>query len=410
MDDLPDLEDMAEIARRLPFKNRANLCAYLKTQGITKGTIVLEGGTQAKKYDTDVEIPFNQESNFRYLFGVIEPGFKGTIDLESGSGNATLIVPKRDDSYAVWHGEIPTLDYYKETYLVSVRDDQEEITAVKQPVFTIQSPEIKEALAACRLIKCDDEVKLMQYAVSITKAAHAQVECECVPGMKESQLDGIFQAYLRRHMCYFTSYPSICATGKSGAILHYNYLTHDRTVGPHDMILLDMGAEFYGYAADITRSFPSRKPMSDDQQHIWTAVKEAQSLGISKIEPGISWSKICDAVKTSLTASLQKLGLLGLLRSNENNSDVIDMFMPHSLGHHLGLDVHDGHKNPDILKTGMVLTVEPGLYFIDVKMKELEHEPYKSIVNFDVLDRFRTFGGVRIEDNVLVTENGHRVL
>lgn len=248
------------------------------------------------------------------------------------------------------------------------------------------------------------------------------------PGMHEFQAEAEFLAYTYSiGGCRHVSYTCICGVGTNSAILHYGHAAapNDKQIKAGEMCLFDMGANYGGYAADITCSFPAVGKFTDDQKLVYNAVLAARDAVCATAKDGISW------VEMHLLANrvmLQKLKDGGLLRG-----DVEDMikaglnavFQPHGLGHLIGLDVHDvggylDHCPPRptepgvnrlrfarTLKAGMYVTIEPGCYFIDCLLDKAMSDPEQSkYLVPEVIERFRNFGGVRIEDDVLITKDG----
>jgi Xaa-Pro dipeptidase len=246
--------------------------------------------------------------------------------------------------------------------------------------------------------------------------------------MMELQCEALFKAWT----CYFgasrhTAYNCICGSGAHGAILHYGHAgrPNDKKLDNGDRIVLDMGSEFSGYATDITRSYPVNGKFTDDQKAIHNAVLSAQQAVIKAMKPGVSWPDMHLLAEKTIIEHLLKIGILWNGTAEEIQKAFVGaVFMCHGLGHLLGLNVHDvgGYpagversKDPGLcwlrcgrkLEAGMVITVEPGIYFNDgVIDKALKDETKAKFINEAVLKRFRGKGGVRIEDDVLVTDKG----
>uniref|UniRef100_A0A7S1I9H1 Peptidase M24 domain-containing protein n=1 Tax=Eutreptiella gymnastica TaxID=73025 RepID=A0A7S1I9H1_9EUGL len=247
-------------------------------------------------------------------------------------------------------------------------------------------------------------------------------------GMTEMHLEAMFKAWTAYHAgCRHMSYTCICGSGTNGAILHYGHAgrPNDRILEHGDMVVLDMGAEYAGYATDLTRSYPVSGKFTEDQVAIFNAVREAQEAVFASMKPGACWVELHRLSERVILSHLLKIGVV-------HNGTVEEMmavnlgsvFMPHGLGHLVGLHVHDVGGYPDgterpvdpgpcwlrsarPLKAGMVITVEPGCYFIqgwlDIALGNPSHAQY---LNLSVLERFKDFGGVRLEDDVLVVATG----
>jgi Xaa-Pro dipeptidase len=247
-------------------------------------------------------------------------------------------------------------------------------------------------------------------------------------GMYEFQLEKLFQFHSGYFGgCRLQGYTSICACGPNSSVLHYGHAgaPNDYKLKEDDMALLDMGSEFHCYNSDITCSFPVRGSFSDDQKVIYEAVLNAQRDVYAAMKPGASWVAIHQIAERAILSRLKEGGLVV--------GDIDDMmqdhlgatFMPHGLGHLIGLDVHDvgGYlqgqptridapglrklRTARALEENMVITVEPGCYFINVLLDEaLAHPVLSKYLVPDAIQRYRNTGGVRLEDDVLVTVDG----
>ncbi|KAK6624516.1 hypothetical protein RUM44_011375 [Polyplax serrata] len=279
-----------------------------------------------------------------------------------------------------------------------------------------------------RVIKTPQEIEVIRYTNRISSEAHKQVMRRIKPGMKEYQCESIFLDY-----CYFVggcrhvSYTCICGSGENGGVLHYGHAgaPNDKTIRDGDMCCFDMGCSYCGYASDITCSFPANGVFTDDQKLIYNAVLAARNTVLEKAKPGVSWCSMHLEANKTMLAKLRDGGLLKGDICEMIAAEIGAVFQPHGLGHLMGCDVHDvgGYmegtpERPEaagfnrlrtarILEAGMVLTVEPGCYFVPWLLDRAMDNP-KQCKFFvpEVLNRFRNFGGVRIEDDVVVTETG----
>ncbi|XP_056128388.1 xaa-Pro dipeptidase [Rhinichthys klamathensis goyatoka] len=251
------------------------------------------------------------------------------------------------------------------------------------------------------------------------------------PGLKEYEMESLFQ-----HYCYsrggmrHTSYTCICGSGNNSSVLHYGHAgsPNDKTIQDGDMCLFDMGGEYYCYSSDITCSFPANGKFSADQRAVYEAVLKSSRAVLDAIKPGVKWT---DMHRLADRVHLEELLKMGILRGAVEDMLKVHLgsvFMPHGLGHLLGIDVHDVGGYPEgtervdepglkslrmgrVVQERMVLTVEPGIYFIDHLLdKALDSPTQCGFINRDVLNRFRGFGGVRIEDDIAVTADGVELL
>eukprot|EP00850_Spirogloea_muscicola_P002333 SM000009S23462 [mRNA] locus=s9:180661:188867:+ [translate_table: standard] len=451
--------------------NRAKLVQRLASSGALPGGgaagrlyVLLQGGEQLLRYCTDHEPLFRQESYFAYLFGVTEPGFYGAI--EAKTGDSMLFVPRLPASYAVWMGKIHDPQYYKLKYKVDAAFYVDEMSTVlsaegscadgsssqrqetlllllqglnsdsgncSKPAkfegiqhFKNDVEVLHPVLSECRVTKSEEELDLLRYVNRISSEAHVEVMRKASPGMMEYQLEADFQHYVYHEGgCRHCSYTCICATGENSAVLHYGHAgaPNDRRLEDGDMALLDMGAEFSCYASDITCSFPVNGRFSDDQRVVYEGVLAAQKAVFAAMKPGISWVDMHILAERHILGALKSGGFLQGSEDEMLEASLGAVFMPHGLGHFMGLDTHDvgGYPKGTVridkpgmrslrtvrcLEEGMVLTVEPGCYFISAVLEPAMANP--SLMHFftSSIARLRGMGGVRLEDDVIVTSDG----
>lgn len=434
---------------------------------LPRGVILLEGGKQTTRYDTDHEPIFRQESYFHWAFGVVDAGVYGAISLSSG--DATLFIPQYGIDYEIFCGSSPDTDAMcakygieqvlpidqLDDYITSeLADDDDDDSAqlfllsglnsdsgnyampanydgIQKHASKCNTDTLFQAIAESRVLKTKAEIELMRYTNYVSSMAHVEVMRQCEPGMMEYQLESLFQHYTYTHGgCRLLSYTCICACGPNPAILHYGHSgrPNDRLLQDGDIALLDMGAEYHCYASDITCSFPVNGKFTDDQLLVYNGVLDAQINVMKAMRPGVSWPDLHRTAEKAILKALQKGGLLRHDCSIEDmiSVDLGAIFMPHGLGHLIGLDTHDvgGYtegitprrsQRPGLSKlrtartltAGMVLTVEPGCYFIDILLDLAMANPAQAkFLNNERLNQFRGTGGVRLEDDVVVTEEG----
>ena len=453
--------DTYKVPMALYELNRMRLVqAIMDDAGERRGVILLQGGAQTTRYDTDHEPVFRQESYFHWTFGVSEADVYGAISLPSGK--ATLFVSRPDLNYEIFCGTNTPLQEIQEYYNV------EQVLPLEQLEEYISSQLVHEnsilyllkgqntdsgsmmlpatyegigkhstkmdlstlfgCMAELRVYKTAAEIDLMRYTHWVSSMAHVEVMKACQPGMMEYQLESLFQHHTYTHGgCRHQSYTCICACGPSGSILHYGHAgrPNNRLLTEQDMALLDMGAEYMCYASDITCSFPVRGQFTDNQKLVYQAVLNAQVAVIQAIKPGVSWKEMHRKAERAILATLKDGEVVSGDVDEMLEADLGAIFMPHGLGHLIGLDTHDvgGYlegtpgrssrpglsklRTARILEENMVLTVEPGCYFIDPLMDLALANPKQSkFLNADRFNEFRNFGGVRLEDGVLVTKDG----
>ncbi|XP_015955204.1 uncharacterized protein LOC107479593 [Arachis duranensis] len=430
----------------------------LQSSVLLRGFVLLQGGQEQTRHDTDHLELFRQESYFAYLFGVREPGFYGAIDVESGE--SILFAPRLPDEYAVWLGEIKPLSYFKEHYMVSTACFTDEIASVLQerykgsgkPLlfllhglntdsnnfstpadfegidnFNKDLTTLHPILTECRVIKSEMEIALVQYANDISSEAHVEVMRNAKVGMKEYQLESMFLHHTYMYGgCRHCSYTCICATGDNSAVLHYGHAAapNDKTLEDGGMALLDMGAEYHFFMLNLYFSVQINGKFTIDQSLIYNAVLDAHNAVISAMKPGVFWVDMHILAERVILEALKKGQVVVGDVDEMVTARLGAVFMPHGLGHFLGLDTHDPggyikglerRKEPGLkslrtvreLQEGMVITVEPGCYFINALLCPAMNSPETSkFINQEVIKRFNGFGGVRIESDVLVTAAG----
>eukprot|EP01060_Flectonema_neradi_P036948 TRINITY_DN7294_c0_g1_i1.p1 TRINITY_DN7294_c0_g1~~TRINITY_DN7294_c0_g1_i1.p1 ORF type:complete len:509 (+),score=107.11 TRINITY_DN7294_c0_g1_i1:58-1527(+) len=444
--------------------NRERLCSAMKDK-ITAGKefVLLKGMEYIPLHDTDVSWHDNdakQESNFQWLFGVKETDVLGAIDLRTTA--SYLFIPRvpdsikfvlltRDADYFSKTYEVDHVHYIDEAKTIFANAGVDKFLTLDgvnpnsglqpaQPTFegietfTVQkSNDFYNAIAELRLLKSDEEMKIMQFVNDISSLAHVKVHREAQREDRRMQYHAEaefrYQSFLRG--CARTGYGCIGASGSHNATLHY--MENYEKVAPGDLRLLDMGAEYHGYTADITCTFPVNPTFSKEQAAIYNIVLDAVKAVEDNIKPGKCWVELHKLSERVMLQGLIQYGMLSGDIEEMIEKDLMATFMPHGLGHPLGLDVHDvagylpGEDRSCLQKAKpfpvtqnlrlarplqhrMVVTVEPGIYFIPMLLDNLPEDKAK-FVNLDMArSHIQSVGGVRIEDNVFVSEDGCRVL
>ncbi|XP_060066154.1 xaa-Pro dipeptidase-like [Ylistrum balloti] len=438
--------------------NRRRLCERLRDK-VPKGAIVLlQGGESETRHSSDHEPVFRQESFFHWAFGVEEPDFFGAIDVDTQK--SILFPPKLPESYAVWMGKLLELEDFRVRYDVDEAQwtcDIAQVLGAKGPSviltlrgmdtdsgnytreaafdgiseFTLDNTKLHPQIMECRVLKTDEELEVLRYSNQLSSEAHKEVMKSIRPGMYEYQLESIF-----RHYCYFNggarnlAYTCICGTGDNGSVLHYGHAgaPNSKQVNNGDMCLFDMGSEYCCYASDITCSYPANGKFSQKQRNIYEAVLKSSRAVMAASKPGVSW---VDMHLLADRTHLEELKKLGLVQGDVDEMMKVRLgavFMPHGLGHFMGIDTHDVGGYPEgteridqpglrslrtvrRLEHRMVITVEPGIYFIDVLIDAALNNPEQArFLVREQIDQYRGFGGVRIEDDITITEDGMECL
>ncbi|MDG2147399.1 MAG: aminopeptidase P N-terminal domain-containing protein [Flavobacteriaceae bacterium] len=241
-------------------------------------------------------------------------------------------------------------------------------------------------MADLRERKTPKEIEILRKAVSISVIGQIEVMKAMKPGMSESEIQGIHEFVFKKYGVPYEGYPSIVGAGGNGCILHY--IDNNDTAFNNQLVLMDVGAEYLGYTADVTRTIPSNGKYSDEQRELYDIVYEAQEEGIKAAVVGAKFSDIYRACYDVIESGLVRLGIVGSLNESERYREVRKYF-PHGVAHHIGLDVHDP-GNYQLLEPEMIITVEPGIYIpegsnCDPKWWNI---------------------GIRIEDDILITSKG----
>lgn len=406
--------------------------AFVKAMG--EGVAIIAAAPQSTR-SNDVEYRYRQDNDLLYLTGFPEPNCVCVLSPGHDSERFILFVQPRDREKETWTGKRYGVDGAQEVFgadaaytIDQVRDilpahlaetdavhfapgrDERMNTLIQGLIDGSRSGRARTGrgvvslvdpgaiLHEMRLHKSTAELDLMRKAVAASARAHAAAIREVRDGSLEYELEALLEYHFRAAGGSGPAYPSIVASGANATILHYTQ--NDRRMRDGDLVLIDAGAEFDGYCSDVTRTFPVGGGYSPPQRRIYEIVLRAQKEAIATVRPGVSMEDIHHRATEVLVDGLLELGLLSgeageLIEKGEHTR-----FYMHRTGHWLGLDVHDvgryrvdGVSRP--LEPGMVLTVEPGLYIAE----DLE----------DVSGEYRGIG-VRIEDDVLVTESGHEVL
>ncbi|MEZ5464793.1 MAG: Xaa-Pro aminopeptidase [Lysobacteraceae bacterium] len=384
--------------------------------------------------NNDSHFPYRQDSDFLYLSGFDEPESVLVLVPGRAHGECLLFCRERDAEREIWdgarlgpEGAVEQLGF-DDAYAIDDIDDilpgliegrtrvfyhfgrdtefdlklMGWVNRVRQRVRQGVEPpheflELGHLLHDLRLFKSRDEIRQMRHAARIAAHAHKNAMRAAKQSTHEFEVEAELWREFRRHDAV-PAYNSIVGSGANACVLHY--VTNRDEYKDGDLLLIDAGAEFRGYASDITRTFPVNGRFSDAQRQIYELVLDAQLAAIDIIRPGLSWIAIHDEAVRVLTAGLIRLGILkGTLKQNLEDGSYRRFYM-HKTGHWLGLDVHDvGDYRIDgdyrLLEPGMVLTVEPGLY-IPPGARGVARK-WQGI-------------GVRIEDDVLVTKDGYDIL
>ncbi|KAK3085937.1 hypothetical protein FSP39_010986 [Pinctada imbricata] len=401
--------------------NRQKLCERLRTNSEVPrgGFVLLQGGISETRHCSDHEPVFRQESYFHWTFGVEEPDFYGAIEVDTGK--AILFQPKLPESYAVWMGKLLSTEDFRNSYgvdevywsseIAKVLTEKKASILLVMMSFTEFGKTCKQATfdgISNRVLKTEMEIEVIRYANRITSEAQVEVMKQVRPGMYEYQL----------------------VSGPSGAILWYGHAgaPNAKQLKDGEMCFVDLNGEYYHYTSDITCCYPVNGKFTEKQRGIHDAVCKSNKAVLKAAKPGVCW---VDLHKMADRIHLEELKKIGLVRGDVDEMVKVRLgrvFFPHGLGHLLGVDTLDvGNCNESterreaegvpnlrterILQPNMVMTVEPGIYFIDAHLDKALNNPEQTpFLNTDLIEEYRGFGGVRVEDTIVITENGAELL
>jgi Xaa-Pro aminopeptidase len=411
---------------------RSQLIEFMRRMD-PKSVAIIPSAREATR-SNDTAYRFRQDSDFLYLTGFEEPEAIAVI-APQGEHKYTMFLRPRDPEREIWDGRRAGLEGAKSEFgadesfaivefdekLHDILDGAEKLyyrlgvnpdlddTIIRQiarmralnrkpihPPQTIIDP--ATIIHEMRVLKSDEEIELMQRAADIAAEAHCEAMRAARAGMKEYEVEALIELIFKRRGAAAPAYTSIIGAGANATVLHY--INNDGELRDGELLLIDAGAEYKGYASDITRTFPINGRYSKPQRDIYDLVLKAQMACVELVRPGTTHDQLKAHSIEVLTEGLAELGLLQGKPEQLIQEKQYEKFYMHGLGHMLGIDVHDVgryyfDKESRALEPGVVMTVEPGLYIApDTKNVPAE---YLGI-------------GVRIEDDVLCTANGPRVL
>ena len=393
--------------------------------------IFMVGNKQQERTYSDTDVLFRQDSSFLYLSGFNTPDSDLAIDV--ASGYTIVFVKRKSRSELIFDGG------YDDFEAIKARHDADEVAFVDEaadvvaarfgPIgtiytvdrealldevpdfdqFTVDGFVLLAHLRIARQVKSDQEIAISRISTLVSSKAHDAITRNTRIGMLESDIESMFLYENYNCGLRFQSYIPIVATGMNSYILHY--VKNDVQVQDGDLVLVDAAGEYLGYTSDITRTYPANGVFTADQKLVYNIVLESQLAAIALCRPGETWTNVNSASTRQFLKGLMSGGFVLGSESELLSAGVIGTFMPHGLGHPVGLDVHDPTPSPYVLERNNIFTIEPGFYFNPMLLDEARNSPTNSkYYNWPMLDRFYTFGGVRIEDIILITATGHEVL
>lgn len=436
---------------------RRALAASLARRGVKKGLVLFPGNRESPRNYADNAYRFRQDSCFLYYFGPAEPDMAASIDLVTG--RSRLYVDEASIDQLVWTGPVPSGSEYRDLcgansvaprsdfatdaktssgpplYLPPYRADTtlelaDLLGVAPGAVAAAASRELIQCVVAQRELKEERETAELEKAVDLTIIMHRAVMAAARPGVSEYELMAEANCAAQRGGGE-PAFPAIATT--RGAVLHNHGYRGRLAAG--DLFLLDAGAETAeGYAGDLTSTFPAGPRYDDRQKAIYEIVLDAGEAGSSRIKPGAPFREAHFSAARAIASGLKTLGILRGDPDEAVAAGAHACFFPHGLGHQVGLDVHDMENLGEVwvgydgepksaefglkslrmakpLKPGMVVTVEPGVYFIAGLIAAWRaQKKHTAFIDYDEAERWIGLGGIRNEENWLVTGTGGRRL
>lgn len=423
------------------FENRRQTFIQKLSDRIQKDFVAVIPAHPEVVRNDDVHFKFRQESNFFYLTGFLEPDAIAVLKNINGNVEYHLFVRPKDLEKEIWDGyrcgvdgavqhylahQAYSIDHFEKVFPDLIRgaeamaytmgttlhrngiellDDkilrlllEQRRSLGRSGRSMMQLVDPREVLGEMRLFKSPEEIAFLKEAGRISAKAHVETMARIRPGLYEYQVEALLEYFFKNEGSHHYGYPSIVAAGVNSTILHYR--EHRSKLNDNDLLLIDAGTECESYTADITRTFPINGKMTDKQRAMYEIVLETQKECISRAKPGTTLVELNQFVIESMVEGLKKLNFFSKSSTKFIEDRDYRRYFPHNTSHYLGMDVHDAglyqvNGAPRTLEPGMCFTIEPGLYVL----KDDTQAPagYQGI-------------GIRIEDDVVITEKGCEVL
>ena len=395
-----------------------------------KNAVAILSSANRNYRSRDVENPYRQDSDFLYMTGISEPNLINIIYEEDNKVFSVLFRNNTSDHEKIWDGsrldnreiletygftDIQSYDGYADKILNYILNKDslyiesglnaeldERISKLmsesaknnrKNYALPKKIVALHSVTQKLRLIKSDYEIDLIRKAAKVSVMGHEEAMKKSKPGIYEYELDAEIKYVFNKNNMHY-AYMSIVGSGNNACTLHY--VKNDSLLNDKDLVLIDAAAENQGYASDITRTFPVNGKFTKEQSQIYDVVLKSQEKAIDFIKPGVTWNEVHQVTVSEISKGLIDINLLKDSYENVIKKELYKDFFMHKTGHWLGLDVHDVGEYENVrFEPGMVITVEPGIYI--------------NSQNNNVPNKWRGIG-IRIEDDVLITENGNEVL
>lgn len=370
--------------------------------------LILFAGVSPKK-TADEKYPFTPNRNFYYLTGIDEEEHILVLSKINGEINEYLFIKEVDSVREKWEGKtirkeevfdicgIEDVKYLGDfnSFIEKIILNKEEIniyldlekenpsydflSSIKEKYYNINIKNAYNLIGELRLVKSKEEVDRVRKAISITIDGVKELMKNSKAGIKECELEAYFDFICKKNGVKDLAFKTIAASGKNATVLHY--VTNDSELKNGDLILFDLGAQYKYYNGDISRTFPVNGKFTERQKEVYNSVLSVNKRVIEEMKPGVSFLELNKKAREWIAEECISLGLI-------TNKEDVSKYYYHSIGHSLGMDTHDIElENRDVIfEAGMIYTVEPGIY--------IEEEGI----------------GIRIEDDVLITEEGNEVL
>lgn len=361
---------------------RTKVLEYLRDLSQTNGEkfkLVLSSGSQ-KVFSNDVKYPFRVDSDFYYLTGFTEPDSILVLDPHSDNPY-TMFVQPYDPLHAIWEGHREGVSGTKKNFEADAAFEIDDFKNYEANTHS-STKDILDFVHSLRSVKSQAEIEVMRKSAAIAIQAHQVAKETITAGIYEYEVEAVINQVFRSQGANGWAYPGIVASGANSCVLHYT--SNDRKLEKGDLVLIDAGCEYQYYASDITRVNCVDLEMSREQKDIYDVVVTANQKATQSVKPGASFMDTHQVATAVIAEGLANLGYI----KDKNDPEQVRKYYMHGTGHSLGMDVHDVgiDKKSTVYVPGMVTTIEPGIYIAD-----------KAI-------------GVRIEDDVLVTNTGFDVL
>ncbi|EGR48826.1 uncharacterized protein TRIREDRAFT_61765, partial [Trichoderma reesei QM6a] len=416
-----------------PAKEHARKVA--QKLGVQDGLIYLPGQPSQNYEDSDQPPPLRQRRYFFYLTGANFHDCFVTYEIRTDV--LILWIPYVEPRQVLWFGSTPDTARAKQLYDVDeVRYSSqlpkflESRLASTNTLYVLHEDQAppRPAMDRARCIKDEYEIAMIRQANDVSSAAHRKVAEMLLRLSNEREIEAVFQAVCCARGARSQAYPVIAGSGANASTLHYE--DNDQPLDGKELVVVDAGCEWRCYASDITRTLPIKGRFSTKAAAVYNLVQTMQEECIRSIKPGVQFYKLHLHAAAVGTVGLLKLGILKGDVAEISKAGTISAFFPHGLGHHVGLEVHDmsaalelgnnqaagsrakSMRERQLLEPNMIVTVEPGIYFCREYIEGyfLNNPTHAKFIDKDVLEGYYSVGGVRIEDDILVTEDGYENL